>query len=176
MVYIEIRHFTFASYCKNFRLNVLPLKLPALRERPEDIPLLVERFVKKFAHEIGKEIIGISPLVIKYLRDLPWNGNVRELENLVREMVLFSKGKLITVDDIPSGWARSAGGEETPIATSLEEMKSLKKRYCDEVERKSIEAVLKKCGWNVTRAAELFGINRVRLHSLIKKHGLRRNK
>ncbi|MCD6098546.1 sigma 54-interacting transcriptional regulator [bacterium] len=159
-----------------FRLSGIRIKIPPLRERPEDIPLLVERFVKKFAHEIGKEIIGISPLVIKYLRDLPWNGNVRELENLVREMVLFSKGKLITVDDIPSGWARSAGGEETPIATSLEEMKSLKKRYCDEVERKSIEAVLKKCGWNVTRAAELFGINRVRLHSLIKKHGLRRNK
>ncbi len=152
------------------------MEIPPLRERPEDIPLLVERFVKRFAQEIDKEIIGISPLVIKQLKSLPWNGNVRELENLVREMVLFSEGKLIAMDDIPGEWTRSTGSEEAPIAANLEEMKSLKRRYCDEVEKKSIEAVLKRCGWNVTRAAELFGINRVRLHSLIKKYGLKRNK
>ncbi|OQX88987.1 MAG: hypothetical protein B6D65_05105 [candidate division Zixibacteria bacterium 4484_93] len=159
-----------------FRLSGIRVEIPPLRERPEDIPLLVERFVKRFAQEIDKEIIGISPLVIKQLKSLPWNGNVRELENLVREMVLFSEGKLITMDDIPGEWTRSTGSEEAPIAANLEEMKSLKRRYCDEVEKKSIEAVLKRCGWNVTRAAELFGINRVRLHSLIKKYGLKRNK
>ena len=139
-----------------YRLNVFRIELPPLRERREDIPLLAEHFVHKFASAMNKRITHISPAAVAQLEQQPWMGNVRELENAVeRAMVVAQEPELREEDFIFK-----------PTAEPGASGKSL-----DEVERAHILRVLEECGGNQSRAAEILDIDRVTLHHKLKRYG-----
>ena len=139
-----------------YRLNVFRIELPALRERREDIPPLVEHFVRKFALAMNKHITRISPAAMNQLQQQPWMGNVRELENAVeRAMVVAQEPELREQDFILKS--------QTSLAASG---KSL-----DEIERAHILRVLEECGGNQSRAADVLDIDRVTLHHKLKRYG-----
>jgi two-component system response regulator HydG len=143
-----------------YRLNVFRIELPALRERREDIPPLVEHFVRKFALAMNKHVTRISPTAMDQLQQQPWMGNVRELENAVeRAMVVAQEPELREQDFIfKSQPALAAAG------------KSL-----DEIERAHILRILEDCGGNQSRAAEILDIDRVTLHHKLKRYGWSRS-
>ena len=143
-----------------YRLNVFRIELPALRERRDDIPLLVEHFVQKFSLAMNKRITRVSGDAINGLQQNEWRGNVRELENAVeRAMVVAQEPELREQDFIlkPHNHNGSAS-------------KSL-----EDIEKAHILRVLEDCGWNQTRAAEVLGIDRVTLHHKIKRYGWSRS-
>src|ERR1035441_10599810 len=143
-----------------YRLNVFRIELPALRERREDIPPLVEHFVRKFALAMNKHVTRISPTAMDQLQQQPWMGNVRELENAVeRAMVVAQEPELREQDFIfkTQPGVAAAG-------------KSL-----DEIERAHILRVLEECGGNQSRAAEVLDIDRVTLHHKLKRYGWTRS-
>ena len=139
-----------------YRLNVFRIELPALRERAEDIPALVEHFVEKFSLAMNKRICRVAPEAMYGLQQNDWPGNVRELENAVeRAMVVAQEPELRERDFILK--PRNHNGTAS---------KSL-----EEIEKAHILRVLESCGWNQTRAAEVLGIDRVTLHHKIKRYG-----
>jgi two-component system response regulator HydG len=143
-----------------YRLNVFHIELPALRERLEDIPPLVDHFVRKFVREMNKKITRVSPAAMALLQQQAWPGNIRELENAVeRAMVVGQEPELRETDFT----LKPRNG------TSPSEVRSL-----DEVEKGHILRVLEECGDNQTRAAEVLGIDRVTLHHKLKKYGWNR--
>src|SRR5262249_50798678 len=99
-----------------YRLNVIPIALPALRERREDIPLLIERFIAKFNQEQGKQISGFAPEALRLLLDYRFPGNVRELENLVERCVTLADGQVLGPGVLPADLGPSAGGELQPLS------------------------------------------------------------
>ena len=139
-----------------YRLNVFRIELPPLRDRREDIPLLIEHFVRKFSTAMNKRITRISPGAVQQLQQQPWMGNVRELENAVeRAMVVAQEPELDEQDFIFK--------QQPAMATAG---KSL-----DEIERAHILQVLEECGGNQSRAAEVLDIDRVTLHHKLKRYG-----
>ncbi|HKU22165.1 MAG TPA: sigma-54 dependent transcriptional regulator [Terriglobales bacterium] len=143
-----------------YRLNVFRIELPALRERVEDIPLLVEHFVQKFSQAMNKRINRVAPEAMYALQQNDWPGNVRELENAIeRAMVVAQEPELREQDFILK--PRNHNGTAS---------KSL-----EEIEKAHILRVLEGCGWNQTRAAEILGIDRVTLHHKIKRYGWSRS-
>jgi len=136
-----------------FRLNVIPVKLPPLRERKGDIRLLAEHFLSEFASRYGKNIQGFAPGVLEILESYTFPGNVRELKNLIERAVLLARDNLITLEDLL--WGGEPKGNRAPRETATPlEIKPLK-----EVERELIFKALEACGGNRTRAAELLGIS-----------------
>jgi len=139
-----------------YRLNVFRIELPALRERREDIPPLVEHFVNKFALAMNKHVTCISPAAMDQLQEQPWMGNVRELENAVeRAMVVAHEPELREQDFLFKS--------QPPLAAAG--------RSLDEIERAHILRVLDECGGNQSRAAEVLDIDRVTLHHKLKRYG-----
>ncbi|MBI5577337.1 MAG: sigma-54-dependent Fis family transcriptional regulator [Deltaproteobacteria bacterium] len=145
-----------------YRLNVISIHIPPLRERREDIPLLVDHFIEKFNIEMGKQIRGVSEGAMRILMDNEWPGNARELRNVVERAMVVAKGNIITDSDV-----------SRPTATSTPTnhwTKSL-----DEVEKEHIRAVLAENQWNIVRSAQTLGIDRVTLYNKIKKYELKRD-
>jgi len=140
-----------------YRLNVFHIELPSLRERREDIPPLVDHFVRKFNTEMNKKIARISPAAMNLLQQYPWPGNVRELENAVERAMVVAQEPDIREQDFTL---------KTRNGVSLNGPRSL-----DDVEKDHILRVLDDCGGNQTRAAEVLGIDRVTLHHKLKKYG-----
>ena len=142
-----------------YRLNVFHIELPPLRERREDIPLLVEHFVGKFSLAMNKHITRIAPSAMNQLQQQAWLGNVRELENAVeRAMVVAQEPELREQDFIFKAQQVPAVG-----------------RSLDEIERAHILRVLEECGNNQSRTAEVLGIDRVTLHHKLKRYGWSRS-
>ena len=139
-----------------YRLNVFRIELPPLRERREDIPLLAEHFVHKFALAMNKHITRISPSAIQQLQQQPWMGNVRELENAVERAMVVAQEPEVREQD----FIFKQPGPATPAGRSL-----------DEVERLHILRVLEECGGNQSRAADVLDIDRVTLHHKLKRYG-----
>jgi len=143
-----------------FRLNVVSIHLPPLRERKEDIPLLMKYFLNRFRRREGKMIEGFSPKAMKALTEYHWPGNVRELENTVERLVVFARNKIITTQDLAySNTVLSSVPMKDPLC--LEEM-----------ERLHIIKVLERTERNKTRAARLLGIDRKTLRMKMKKYQL----
>jgi two-component system response regulator HydG len=141
-----------------YRLNVFRIELPALRDRREDIPLLVDHFVRKFSLQMNKKINRVAPAAMYALQQYNWPGNVRELENAVeRAMVVAQEPELRESDFIlkPKNGTTAESGTKT----------------LEDVERAHILRVLEECNWNQTRAAEILDIDRVTLHNKLKKYG-----
>ncbi|MGA3211523.1 MAG: sigma-54 dependent transcriptional regulator [Terriglobales bacterium] len=140
-----------------YRLNVFAIELPALRDRKDDIPPLVDHFIRKFSKEMNKKIVRISPAAMNALQAYPWPGNIRELENAVeRAMVVAEEPELREGDFI----LKTRNGNSLPDARALED-----------VEKKHILRVLDECGGNQTKAADVLAIDRVTLHNKLKKYG-----
>jgi DNA-binding NtrC family response regulator len=137
-----------------YRLNVFRIEIPPLRERREDIPLLVEHFVRKFSLSMNKRIERVLPRAMDLLQQYAWPGNVRELENAVERAMVVAQGEIRESDFTIKS---AAGGE---AARSLED-----------VERAHILRVLEECAGNQTRAAEILDIDRVTLHNRLKRYG-----
>jgi DNA-binding NtrC family response regulator len=143
-----------------YRLNVISIHIPPLRERREDVPLLVDHFIEKFNIEMGKQIRGTSEEAMRTLMDYGWPGNARELRNVIERAVVVSKGNIVTESDInlPS----SASGANHRV-------KSL-----EEIEKAHILVVLNGNQWNIVRSAQALGIDRVTLYNKIRKFGLKK--
>ncbi|QEK13342.1 sigma-54-dependent Fis family transcriptional regulator [Crassaminicella thermophila] len=151
-----------------YRLNVIPIELPALRERKEDIPALIEYFMKKYCREMGREQIRISEDALESLLQYSWKGNIRELENVVERLVILSQGNVIYRDDLPKEIRFQK--EETATFILPEEGLNL-----EEVEKNLIEQALKKTNYNQTKAAKLLGITRHTLLYRMDKYNIKRN-
>ncbi|MDT3402149.1 sigma-54 interaction domain-containing protein [Mucilaginibacter terrae] len=150
-----------------FRLNVIPVELPALRERTEDIPLLAEYFINKYANKTNKQVTGLTKGAIRQLRNYTWPGNVREMEHLIERHVLLSKKPIISAIDLPVA--------ETVMPGSNGHLKKIK--TINENERDHIFEVLQLCNGRVSGqhgAAKLLGVPATTLNSKIKKLGLNR--
>ncbi len=139
-----------------FRLHVLTVSMPPLRDRGDDVLLIVSHFVTKFAEELGRPVPRFSDEALQVLRSYHWPGNVRELENLIQRMVVMTEADVIEVPDLPSTMRFSLGG-----VTGLD-------RTLAEVEVEHIRNVVASVGGNKTRAAEILGIDRKTLREKLK--------
>ena len=168
----EVREGTFREDLF-FRLNVVPLRAPPLRERLEDVPLLAERFLQLALRENGMRPKPVDPAVYERLMRLRWPGNVRELRNVCERMAIMS-GDRITADDAPE--VASARGALPPGgSTDLSRYGAVPLRELrDLVERDYILKKLEEHEWNITQAAQALGVERTNLHKKIKQHGLSR--
>ena len=152
-----------------FRLNVVPLRCPALRDHLDDIPLLVTKFVVEFCAENGFRPKELEPGVVLKLRRYHWPGNVRELKNVIERMVIMS-GERITPEYVPD---YIDGGEAVAVDVKQYNGMSLKELR-DEIERDYVQAKLREYSWNITRTAEALGIERTNLHKKIKQLGIKK--
>jgi nitrogen regulation protein NR(I) len=173
-----------------YRLNVVPLRIPPLRERGRDIPLLVEHIIKKFNERLGKSVEGIASDALETLARHRWPGNIRELENVLERTMLFCMSPQIELADIPaevSGAGRErVGRDDTPtgsfaIAAAAEglevgentSLKEVVRAETSRLERELIARALEETGGNVTQAAKLLKISRKSLQMKMKEFGLR---
>jgi two-component system, NtrC family, response regulator AtoC len=146
-----------------YRLNVIPIVLPPLRDRREDIPLLVEHFLEHLSVEMNRRVEGVSPDTLSLLMKHDWPGNVRELRNVLERGVVVAKGPHLQPDDLGL----------TPTQARLDTLDTT--LSLEEVERRHVTAVLHSVSWNVTQAARVLEIDRVTLYNKIRKYGLRRH-
>ena len=142
-----------------FRLNVIHLEVPPLRERLEDIPILAQHFLHRYATETGKKIDSISPEALAAMRRYAWPGNVRELENAIERAVVVGKGRQIKPDDLPFVFA----------STDAEEVARLS---LEDIESRHIALVLAAEGGHISNTAKVLGITRGTLYEKMKKYGL----
>jgi two-component system nitrogen regulation response regulator NtrX len=149
-----------------FRLNVIPIATPPLRQRLEDIPLLVEHFLGLFAEEYGQARKKIAPAAIKKLKEYEWPGNIRELRNLIERLVIMSPSDTITETAIMEGRGGEASSRDYFGLGSLREAREAFER--DFLARKLFEH-----NWNISKTAETLGIERSNLHRKIKAYGIK---
>jgi two-component system response regulator HydG len=142
-----------------YRINVITIAVPPLRERKEDIELLALHFLEQYSQELNKDVRGIGKEVLEIMMRYDWPGNVRELENVIERAVVIGKKRKITPADLPF---QDGVTVRQPIVGSLEE-----------VEKSHISEMLAACQWNIAQTASLLGINRTTLYKKIKKYGLK---
>jgi DNA-binding NtrC family response regulator len=144
-----------------FRLNVLVLKVPALRERPQDIRPLAEHFAKRLAPVHGRANVNIDAGAMRTLEIYDWPGNVRELKNVIEHAVIFAKEDTLKRDDFPSSLR---AGPEMPMRANLQSL--------EELEKEAIRATLEATHYKIAQAAKILGISRKTLLEKRKKYGL----
>ena len=142
-----------------YRLNVFSISIPPLRERRSDIPLLCNYYLQKLATSTNKPVTSISPDAMEKLKSYDWPGNVRELRNAIERAIVVAKGSTINIDDLPI--------PSTPKEVAQDQS-------LEAVERVHVKNILEQMEWNITRSAELLGIDRATLYHKIKKYGLRK--
>jgi two-component system response regulator AtoC len=145
-----------------YRLNVLPITLPPLRDRHDDIPRLVTFYIDAYNTEFKKHVRGVTPDALRLLQQRSWPGNVRELRNAVERAMLLAESETLTVDDFaggPAGAVRLSDRVDLPAGgIDLEQL-----------ERSLVTQALERTGWNQTRAATLLGLNRDQIRYRIEK-------
>ena len=149
-----------------YRLNVVAIHLPPLRERPEDIPLLARSFLERLSHELGKEVEDLSEGALKALLAHRWPGNVRELENAVERALVTAKGRVLTEEDFAFLRPVSEAAPGWTVPTNLP---------LAEVEKPVIAATLKRNDGNVKETAAVLGIDRSTLYDKLKRYGIERD-
>jgi len=145
-----------------YRLNVISVHLPPLRERKEDVPLLVEHFLERFNIEMGKNVDGVAESAMRLLLDYGWPGNARELRNVIERAMVVTKGRMILEADLSIPQAPG-------VAVSDGRGKSL-----SEMEKEHICRILHENRWNIIRSAQVLGIDRVTLYNKIRKYELKK--
>lgn len=151
-----------------YRINVVSVHMPPLRERVSDVPLLAEHFLRRFSKENGKRIEAIDDAALDVLVRYPWPGNVRELENCVERSVVLTRNDRITVEDLPPQMRE--GAEEAPARPS-DEIVPLKS-HLEDPERRYIETALRRFAGNRQETAKALDINRTTLFNKMRKYGL----
>ncbi len=159
-----------------FRLKVVYLKIPPLRERKEDIPLLIEHFFKKHKNLKPDTEFILTEKAQNILSAYDWPGNIRELENTIQQLIIFSKDGKITADQLPAEILNAVKSETEYIPLLKNELQELRKhkteKIIDDLERKFLINLLKKTKGNISKAAEISGYDRRQLQNLIKKHSI----
>ena len=140
-----------------YRLNVVNIQIPPLRDRKEDIPLLVDYFIKKYCISMNKPRASIDPTAMKRLQEFNFPGNIRELENMIERAIVVGDGKKISLKDLPL--------EKTIVSSSAESL--------DDFEKAFILQILNKYSWNISRTAKALKVDRVTLYHKIKKYDLK---
>ena len=163
---VKNKHFRQDLY---YRLSVVPIHIPSLRERKEDIPLLIKHFLDKYRD--GKKSIRILPEVVEKMKRYPWPGNVRELENVVQQMILFCEDETITTKDLPPQIV-SGGFSEDPVEG---EHMSLVDVVAD-IEKRWILRILEQTNWHLQNTARELGITRKMLGIRMAKYGIKRSR
>jgi two-component system response regulator AtoC len=165
-----------------YRLNVFPIHLPPLRDRPSDLPLLCDHFIQKYAQTIGKRVRGVDPGALASLAAYAWPGNVRELENVIERAIILARGTELTAADLEfsrrpmsaastaSAAPFSASGRVTPPGRA-DSARPLQERLSEQ-ERGEIIAAIDQAQGNIAHAARTLGINRSTLYYRLRKHGL----
>ena len=143
-----------------YRLNVVNISIPPLRERSGDIPMLVNHFIRKYCTSMSRDNVNIEPTALKRLEQYDFPGNVRELENMVERAIVIGNGKEIRLKDLP--FATTVTNE---TADSL-----------GDLEKKHILQILEKFDWNISRSAKILKVDRVTLYNKIKKYNLKKAK
>lgn len=157
-----------------YRLNVIPINIPSLRERNDDIPLLLEHFIKKFNTNKGIHITGIHPMAMEKLMTYAWPGNIRELENFIERVSILRKEGIIEPSDIPTYFEENSGiGLPDHLSLDIPENGIDFNTAIANYENQLILNALNKTGWNRNQAAILLSLNRTTLVEKIKKKGLR---
>jgi DNA-binding NtrC family response regulator len=150
-----------------YRLNVVPVTVPPLRERRSDVPLLVEHFIQRYTAELGKRIAGMTPEALAALQEYPWPGNVRELQNVIERAVALVESGPIGLNDLPTDLLlpdhrlRVKQAENLPLRTAT-----------DEFERQIVLRVLERVQWNRSEASRILGIHRNSLKVKLKRWGV----
>jgi DNA-binding NtrC family response regulator len=158
-----------------YRLNVVQLQLPPLRERRDDIPLLAQQFLEKAAHQFQKAARNFSPAALETLEDYNWPGNVRELENVVQRGVALSDGPTVDVHNLPLSMRSVRSERQEPVSVAGTETLPLSQSYEDEVKRFKralILRTLRQCDWRKAECARTLGVARGYLHRLINHLGI----
>jgi two-component system nitrogen regulation response regulator NtrX len=161
-----------------FRLNVIPLRSPSLRERPEDVPLLAKAFLIEFCEENGMRPKPFEADVLEALSERSWPGNVRELRNVVERMAILSDDA-ITLDDLPElprremKAAENAAALPSPLSGDQGPRETLRE-YRERAERQFVLDTLEKLDWNISRAAVVLGVERTNLHKKMRSLGIKR--
>ncbi len=140
-----------------YRLNVVNITVPPLRERTEDIPLLVEFFIRKYCTAMNRPIVPIDPSALKRIKEFPFPGNIRELENMIERAIVVGNGKKITLRDLPV--------IKDMVSSSIESL--------DDLEKNHISMILDKYAWNISAAAKALKVDRVTLYNKIRKYDLK---
>ena len=155
-----------------YRLNVIPIEVPPLRERREDIPLLAEHFLEVAGQECGARVDSLSRDALRSLTEYTWPGNIRELENLIERLVILSSDGEIGLEDLPPSVRSPKSAPSQPTMPELPPEGISLKDVVDGFESRVITQALEKTQWNKNRAAKLLGVNRTTLVEKIKKKGL----
>ena len=160
-----------------YRINVIPVVLPSLRERPEDIPLLVEHFLARFCGQMGKRLDGISAEAIRRLESYSWPGNVRQLENVIERAVALERTSVIQAESLPAeicqGHDDRAAQRDTDVISALPESGVNMPKRLESQEREFVAQALRQAGGRHDRAARLLGISPRQFRYLLDKHELR---
>ncbi len=162
-----------------YRLNVVPIRLPPLRERPTDLPVLIRHFIEKFRRRLGRDVRGITPEAEFMMVRHDWPGNIRQLENAIERMVLLTDGRTLTEDDVPPEVRRGGAGSVPTTDSRIDpvtvdgNLKDIVRVHTQQLEREVILQKLKEADWNVTHAAKKLGISRKGLQLKMKDYDLR---
>ena len=140
-----------------YRLNVIPIHLPPLRDRREDIPLLVAHFIKKLAREVGREVRSVTPEAVAVLEQYHWPGNIRELENVVERALVLGSSDMLVVDALPASVRQPRDRDDVPVELPTEGIDL--EATLDRIERRYIQMALDRVGGVQTRAAELLRVS-----------------
>jgi DNA-binding NtrC family response regulator len=147
-----------------YRLNVITIDIPPLRERPEDIPLLVEHMIERVNLETGKSVKRVSEDAMALLIQYKWPGNIRELKNVIERSVVLAKDNVITVNEVGPC-----------VSRGIKDPESVKDMSLESVEKNHIARVLNDNNWNISISAQILGIDRTTLYNKIKKYNLQQN-
>jgi DNA-binding NtrC family response regulator len=157
-----------------YRLNVLPIHVPPLRERIVDVPPLTAFFIQKFNRKLDRKVRGLDPAVDELFSLYDWPGNIRELENLIERLVLMVQGETIRMSDVPPEMVAAAEASAAQKADDRKKpFKDVIREKTEEVERQMIIRVLEECEGNVSKAARQLGLSRKGLHLKLAKYKLR---
>lgn len=154
-----------------YRLNVLKLKMPSLKDHREDIPVYVQHFLVKYHETFGKRIVGITDEALRRLKSYQWKGNIRELENVVQRAMLMAKGEKIDISNLE--YLEAEGLDPLLSFDPQQGLEGYVKALTEQVERKLILEALNQTHWNRTEAAERLKISRKTLFNKMQQYGIK---
>ncbi|MCO4754703.1 MAG: sigma-54-dependent Fis family transcriptional regulator [Bacteriovoracaceae bacterium] len=160
-----------------YRLNVFPIEMPALRERVEDIPELVQFFVRKYSREMGKNITSVSSEAIDALKVYTWPGNIRELENVIERAFIIEKTDSLTLQSLPMSiqvLGQNVIGDLPIEVEKVQSLATVRKSALEAVERNYLQELLHQTKGKMNKSAEIAGVSPRQLHKLLTKHQIQR--